>query len=186
MKKILSALSMGFSFILALSNCSFAQNYNKGIESGDKKNFIPSIRHLATLQNPDLTGTYILRRNEINIWAVRDFLDRFDKVDNALWFPTSKGGFEAYFVQDGYGNRVIYDKNGGWQQSLINYDEDKLPRDIRTEIKSVYFDFKITLVEEVQTNEGVEYIVSLEDQSNIMVLKLSSRGEMEVLQDLNK
>jgi hypothetical protein len=156
------------------------------IESNVKKNFIPSIRNLATLENPDLTGTYILNRNEINIWAVRDFLDRFDKVDNALWFSTPKGGFEAYFVQDGYGDRVIYDKKGGWQLSLINYDEGNLPRDIRTEVKSIYFDFDIILVEEVHTIEGVKYIVYLEDKSSIRVVKVNKEGEMDVLQDLNK
>ena len=186
MKKILFVLFIGFSFVAAFSSCVFAQNSNKGVESKFKKDLIPSIRNLAILENPDLTGTYILKRNEINIWAVRDFMDRFDKVDNVIWFPTLKGGYEAYFVQDGYGDRVMYDKKGGWQLSLINYNEDKLPRDIRTAVKSVYFDFDIILIEEVHTIEGIEYIVYLEDKSNIRLVKLNKEGEMEVLQDLNK
>src|SRR5450432_188977 len=186
MKKILFALIMGFTFIAAPSNCAYAQNSKKAIESNFKKNYMPSIRNLATLENPDLSGAYILNRNEINIWAVRDFLDRFDKVDNALWFLTAKGGFEAYFIQDGYGERVMYDKYGGWQSSLITYKEDKLPRDISTEVKSSYFDMDITLVEEVQTMEGVEYVLNLEDKSNIKVIKVNKEGVMEVLQDLNK
>ena len=186
MKKILFALIIGFTFIVALSNCSFAQNSNKGIESKFKKDLIPSIRNLAILENPDLMGTYILKRSEINIWAVTDFMDRFDKIDNAIWFSTPKGGFEAYFVQDGYGDRVMYDKKGGWQLSLMNYNEDKLPRDIRTVVKSVYFDFEIILVEEVHTIEGVEYIVYLEDKSNIMLVKVNKEGDMELFQDLDK
>ena|SRR5450755_4408792 len=186
MKKILFALIMGFTFIAAPSNCAYAQNSKKAIESNFKKNYMPSIRNLATLENPDLSGAYILNRNEINIWAVRDFLDRFDKIENVFWFSGPKGGYEAYFVQDGYGDRVIYDKKGGWQSSLINYDEDKLPRDIRAEVKSTYFDFDIILVEEVHTIEGIEYIVYLEDKSNIRLVKVNKQGEMEVLQDLNK
>lgn len=186
MKKILFALIMGFTFIAAPSNCAYAQNSKKAIESNFKKNYMPSIRNLATLENPDLSGAYILNRNEINIWAVRDFLDRFDKIENVFWFSGPKGGFEAYFVQDGYGDRVIYDKKGGWRSSLINYDEDKLPRDIRAEVKSTYFDFDIILVEEVHTIEGIEYIVYLEDKSNIRLVKVNKQGEMEVLQDLNK
>jgi hypothetical protein len=186
MKKILFALIMGFTFIAAPSNCAYAQNSKKAIESNFKKNYMPSIRNLATLENPDLSGAYILNRNEINIWAVRDFLDRFDKIENVFWFSGPKGGYEAYFVQDGYGDRVIYDKKGGWQSSLINYDEDKLPRDIRAEVKSTYFDFDIILVEEVHTIEGIEYIVYLEDKSNIRLVKVNKQGEMQVLQDLNK
>jgi hypothetical protein len=186
MKKILFALTIGFVCIAALNDCVNAQNSKKDVESNVEKSFMPSIRNLAKLENPDLTGTYILNRNEINIWAARDFLVRFEKIDNAVWFPTSKGGFEAYFIQDGYGNRVIYDKKGGWQLSLINYNEDKLPRDIRTAVKSIYFDFDIVLIEEVQTIEGVEYIVYLEDKSSIKIVKVDKEGVVEVLQDLNK
>jgi len=186
MKKILFALTLGFSFITAPGNFAFSQNSKKVIEPNLRQNFMPSIRNLGMLKNPDLTGVYILNRNEINIWAVRDFLDRFDKVDNDIWFLTAKGGFEAYFIQDGYGERVIYDKYGGWQSSLISYREDKLPRDIRTEVKSTYFDMDISMVEEVQTIEGVEYVINLEDKSNIKVIKVNKEGVMEVLQDLNK
>ena len=110
MKKIFLALTIGLTFITLPSNCAYTQNSKKVIEPNIKNNFNQSIRNLATLENPDLGDAYILKRNEINIWAVRDFLDRFNQVDNALWFSTPKGGFEAYFVQDGYGNRVIYDK----------------------------------------------------------------------------
>jgi hypothetical protein len=69
---------------------------------------------------------------------------------------------------------------------LINYTKDKLPRDIRRLVQSFYFDFDITLVEEVQTIEGIEYIVSLENKSNIIVVNVNKEGQMEVLQDLDK
>jgi hypothetical protein len=41
-------------------------------------------------------------------------------------------------------------------------------------------------VEEVNTNEGVEYIVYLEDKSMIRLVRVGREGEMEVFQDLNK
>ena len=69
---------------------------------------------------------------------------------------------------------------------MINYTKDKLPRDIRRLVQSFYFDFDITLVEEVQTIEGIEYIVSLENKSNIIVVNVNKEGQMEVLQDLDK
>jgi hypothetical protein len=185
MKKIPRVLTTIFAFMMAFNNFVYAQNSMKFTEQGFK-NLMPSAHSLAILMNPDLAGTYLLSRNEINIRAMRDFLDRFDKVDNALWFLGSDGGFEAYFLQDGYGNRVVYDKKGGWLQSLIMYGEDKLPRDIRRDVRSVYFDFDIFLVEEVQTHEGVEYIVYLEDKLKYLLVKVDKEGAMDILEDLEK
>jgi hypothetical protein len=186
MKKILFALSTGFIFIAALCNCVYALNSERNVASVSKKNFTTSVQKPANLDSPVLMGNYISNLNYVNIWAMRDFLDRFDKVDNAMWFADVNGGFVSYFVRDGYGDRVIYDNKGRWLFSLITYSEDKLPKDIRQVVKSTYFDMAITLVEEVQTFKGDVYIVNLEDKSNIRVVKVNKDGEMEVLQDLNK
>lgn len=186
MKKAYFSLTLAICCAMVFSIRVDAQNAGNSFEPNFRKNFMPSVRNLASLANPDLSGTRLLNRNEINIWAVRDFMERFEKVENALWFATPKGGFEAYFVQDGYGDRVIYDKSGGWQMSLITYSEDKLARDIRAEIKSTYYDFQIVMVEEVRTNEGYEYIIYLEDKSGFRIVKVSKEGEMELLQDLEK
>ncbi len=186
MKKAYFSLTLAICCAIVFSIHVDAQNGGNSFEPNFRKNFMPSVRNLASLANPDLSGARLLNRNEINIWAVRDFLERFEKVENALWFATPKGGFEVYFVQDGYGERVIYDKSGGWQMSLITYNEDKLARDIRAEVKSTYYDFQIVMVEEVRTNEGYEYIIYLEDKSGFRIVKVSKEGEMELLQDLEK
>jgi hypothetical protein len=186
MKKIPFVMSVGFTFITLSSICIYAQNSQKLIDPNIKKNFISSIRGLANFGDPDLSGANLLTRNEVNIRAIRDFLDRFDKVENALWFAGPNDSYEAYFVKDGFGDRVIYDKQGGWQMSLITYHEEKLPRDIRCVVKSTYYDFGISMVEELHTRDGVEYIVYLEDKSNIRIVKVTSDDEMEVLQELNK
>jgi hypothetical protein len=53
-------------------------------------------------------------------------------------------------------------------------------------VKARYFDLAITLIEEVQTNNGMVYIVHLEDKSNIKILRLSQDAEMEILQEMTK
>ena len=88
-----------------------------------------------------------------------------------MWYAVPEGGFESYFVQDGFGERVIYDSKGYWLFSLIMYSENKLPRDIRASVKSIYYDLDITMAEEVQTMEGVEYVVYMEDESHIVIVK---------------
>lgn len=186
MKKILFALTVGLIFNIVVGGHAYSQNSKRNIESDSKINFMPSAYHLSILQNRDLSGVNLLARNEINIWAVRDFVIRFDKVDNVLWFAIPKGGFEAYFVQDGYGDRIIYDKSGGWQQSLLNYDEDKCPRDIRAAVKSLFFDCEIILIEEVDNREGAEFIFYLQDKSTIRIVRVTKENLVEVLQEFDK
>jgi hypothetical protein len=186
MKKKLFALTVGFIFNIVAGGHAYSQNSKKNIESDNKINFMPSAYHLSLLQNRDLTGVNLLARNEINIWAVRDFAIRFDNVENVLWFAVPKGGFEAYFVQDGYGDRIMYDKSGGWQLSLLNYDEDKCPRDIRAAVKSLFFDFEIILIEEIDNIEGAEYIFYLQNNSNIRIVRVNKENLVEVLQEFDK
>ena len=185
MKKILLALSIGFISFAALSNCVYAQNSISPVGFNDSKSFKSSIHNLAALESPAFMGIYVPDTKNINAKAIKDFQERFSNAGNAMWF-SDPNGFVTYFVKDGYGDRVFYDKKGRWQYSLIFYGEDKLPRDVRAIVRSTYFDLSITLVEEVQTNNGMVYIVHLEDKSNIKILKVSKEGEMEIMQELTK
>ena len=185
MKKVLFALSIGFTSIAAISNGAYAQNSAIPVAFNDAKSFMPSIRYIAALESTDNMGTYIPDAKSINAKAVKDFQTRFAGTDNAQWF-SDRNGFVSYFIKDGYGDRAFYDKKGHWQYSLIFYKEAKLPHDVRSAVRSIYFDMNITLVEEVQTPNGKVYIVHLEDQSNIKILKVNDEGEMEIMQELTK
>lgn len=186
MKEILFALILGFTFLPAPGGNVFAQNSRKVIDPNLSRNFIPYVHNLAELVNPDLAAAHMLNRNEVNIRAVRDFMKRFDQVDHTRWFSTPEGGYESYFMQNGYWDRVYYDKRGNWLCSLICYGETKLTRDIRSFVKSAYFDFDITMVEELRRPEGIEYAINLENSSEIRIVKVNREGELEVLQELDK
>jgi hypothetical protein len=185
MKKTLFALSFGISSIVALSNCVYAQYSENPVAFNDTKNFKASIRNLAALESPAFMGTYIPDVKNINAKAIKDFQGRFNGASNTQWFADANG-YVSYFVQNGYGNRAFYDKKGRWEYSLIFYNEDKLPRDIRAVVKSTYYDLNITLVEEVQTTDAMVYIVHVEDKSNIKILKVNKDGEMELMQEFTK
>jgi hypothetical protein len=184
MKKVLFALSIGFTSIAALSNCAYAQKSASPVAFSDTKHFMPSVRYMAAMESTADMGTYIPDGKSINAKAVKDFQVRFADAD-AKWYSDANG-FTSYFVKDGYGDRAYYDKKGHWQYSLIFFGEDKLPRDVRRAAKSTFFDLNITLVEEVQTNSGHVYIVHMEDKANIKILKLNDDCDMEVMQELTK
>ena len=185
MKKTISVLTFGFMSIVALSQRAEAQNSAGPVAFLETKSFHTSIRHVAELAKQESILNDAAEGKDFNSKAVRDFQVRFQKVENVRWF-SDQNGFMSYFIKNGYGNRVFYDKKGHWQFSLILYTEDQLPADLRAAVKARYFDSAITLIEEVQTTNGMVYIVHLEDKSNIKILRLSKDAEMEILQDFTK
>jgi hypothetical protein len=184
MKKIFITLSIGITSIAAFSNGAYAQNSEHPVAFNDV-NFKSSVRNLAVLESPAFMGEYIPDATKVNTKAIKDFQTRFNTASNSMLFE-DKAGFVSYFVQNGYGDRAFYDKKGHWEYSLIFYDEDKLPHDVRAAVKSIYYDFAITLVEEVQTTDAMVYVVHLEDKSNIKIVKINKDGEMETMQELTK
>jgi hypothetical protein len=185
MKKFLFTLFVGFSSFSSFSMCQYPFDSGQPVDFTASRTFTASVRKLVLPESPATVGVYIADIKNVNARAMRDFRQRFNDPRNVLWF-TDQNGFTSYFMQDGYGNRAFYGKNGTWQYSLIFYNEDKLPREIRAAVKSVYFDYSITMVEEVQTNEGMAYIFHLEDRLNLKILKVTKDGEMEMLQELTK
>jgi hypothetical protein len=185
MKKILTALSIGFTSFTVLTSCVYAQSSVKPIAFHDTKTLKSSIRNMAALESPADMGTYIPDAKKVNAKAIKDFTVRYADAPDAKWYA-DKNGFVSYFVKDGFGDRVFYDKKGHWQYSLIFYTENKLPRDVRAAVRSTYYDMPITLVEEVQTTEAKVFIVHIEDRSNIKILRVSEEGEMDILQELTK
>jgi hypothetical protein len=185
MKKILFALTLGFTSIAAIANNSFAQKSANPVGFGDSKNFKSAVLYAAALESPVFLGNYVSDAKSINTKAMKDFQARFNEASNTMWYSDGNG-LETTFTRDGYIDRVFYDKKGRWEYSLLFYNENKLPRDIRAIVRSTYYDLTITLVEEVQTPDGKAYFVHLEDSATIKIVKLSPEGEMEVFQDLTK
>jgi hypothetical protein len=185
MKKTLFVLAVGLISILSVVDHVQAQNSAGPVAFYQTKTFHSSVRYVADLTKGVATFNTIAEGKDFNSKAINDFQTRFQKVDNAIWF-SNQHGFMSYFIKNGYGNRVFYDRKGHWQFSLILYGEDQLPVDLRASVKSRYSDLSITLIEEVQTNFGMVYIVHLENKSNIRILRLSNDGEMEILQELTK
>jgi len=185
MKKILITLIIGFMSSIVPNSFALAQHADGRVAFIQIKNFNPSIGNLAALEGFSFMGTYVPDTKNINSKAIKDFEERYNNIKNAMWF-SDKNGFESYFVQNGFGNRAFYSKKGHWLYSLILHTEHELPSSVRASIKSIYFDFAITLVEEVQTNYGGIYIVNLEDKSDIKILKVNDLGEINILLEINK
>jgi hypothetical protein len=121
----------------------------------------------------------------IPIKAVRSFKNTWQHVDNETWYKILDG-FRARFTEDGVLFLVTYNKKGKWVHTMRQYDETKLERYVRAQVKSVYYDYSIMLVEEIEYSmKPLTYIIHMEDKASFKNIKICDR-EMEVITEINK
>ena len=125
--------------------------------------------------------------NNINVSAVRDFVKRFHEQDNARWYKLKDASLLVKFDRPDTAFRVAYNTKGSWIYTLQTYHEKQMPRDVRALVKSTYYDYSITQVEEIDHVDGVStvYIVHVKDDSSWKTLRVCN-GEMDVLETLYK
>ena len=121
----------------------------------------------------------------IPIKAVRSFKYTWQHVDNETWYKIPDG-YRARFTEDGVLYLVTYNKKGKWLHTMRQYDETKLERDVRAQVKSVYYDYSILLIEEIEYSmKPLTYIIHMEDMASFKNIKICDR-EMEVITEINK
>ena len=128
-------------------------------------------------------GFFIPDTKDIHVRALKDFKTRFGDSTRAAWYSEGNG-FSSYFMKDGYSDRVYYNKNGRWKYTLIYFDQDKFPGDLKQIVQSNYREMNIDIVLEVQTNYGSAYMIYLRNKSRIRVIKMDTEGEIETITDL--
>jgi len=173
------------AFIAAISFVpqTKGQSTNNIATFANKKTFKKSVRKIASFPAPsEPTGSNALYVNAVNVKAIKDFQSRYSGVSNEEWYSIP-GGYLSYFQMDGYGDRAVYDRHGRWMGSLKFYGANMLPKDVRWLVSNNYFDFSISLVEEVQVPNKVEYFVHVESKSKAMILRVTAEGDMEIFQE---
>lgn len=122
--------------------------------------------------------------NTLSIRAARDFAERYPEVEGK-WFA-AKNGFVVRFTTDSISCRAAYDLRGNWVYTIRVYNEWKLPQAVRHLVKGTYYDYTITLVEEIdRPNEPKVYLVHMYDATtwkNVQVRDL----EMVVAEEFKK
>ena len=67
-----------------------------------------------------------------------------------------------------------------------NIRRKQISPDLSAIVKSVYYDYNIRLVQELNLVTGTEWLVFLEDNSIIRIVKVNRDKEMEFIQDIDK
>ena len=124
--------------------------------------------------------------NKIHVKAVRDFLKRDKEAINPEWMAVETGFVVKYTDRNNSNCRTVYNNRGGFSYTIRQYYENKMPRDLRAIVKSTYYDYTITLVEEIEElSRPVVYVVHLEDSTTLKNIRVSDR-EIDVLEEYKK
>ena len=117
--------------------------------------------------------------------AERDFLKSNTQATNIQWYEVPRG-FLAYYKIQGNKGRSFYDRKGRFVYNIISYNEQFLPREVRIQVKSVYYlDYKITHVNEINHNSEPGkpiYLIQITNNKLWKKLKIAD-GEMELLEE---
>ncbi|HEY8894335.1 MAG TPA: hypothetical protein VIM79_05955 [Niastella sp.] len=165
MKKFFIATGIS---LMALSGCAYTQTGNALAANRIKP---------MSAQNQYL--------NDINVRAMRDFVTRYGDVDNAMWHK-SNGNYVAVFFRDSVQYRTVYSGRGDLSFIMKYYEEKQMPRNIRAQVKSTYYDYKIFVIQEIEVpDHPTVYIVNLQGDTDWKKVKLC-QGEMEVMEEFRK
>jgi len=96
----------------------------------------------------------------------------------------SEKGYVVHSIIDGRKSMTAYDKKGKWVYTIQQYSIDDLDKSLKDRIRSVYYDYDVTIIQKVeQPGMDVVYVVHLENEKSIKIVRLTN-DEMETIQDL--
>jgi hypothetical protein len=164
MKKLIMATSLT---VVALTGCAYSQQGNT-LAAAKVRTLKPGNQYL----------------NDVNIRAMRDFVTRYGDID-AIWHR-SNDNYVAVFYKDSIQHRVIYSNRGDLSYIMKYYEESRMPRNVRAQVKSTYYDYKIYVIQEIETpDHPTVYIVNLQSDTEWKKVKLC-QGEMEIMEEFRK
>src|SRR5258706_2746793 len=156
MKKIISLpVIFGIFCFAVMPNRSDAQTMDRNPINVESKSLSAAMKLTEDSKSEIAEISYV---NDVNQKAMRDFKKTFKDVNTEKWYSI-KNGFLAEFSLNATKNRVVYDKKGNWKFTVSYYDAKNLPAEIRVIVRPVYYDYTISRVEEVHTENKIIYIV---------------------------
>ena len=172
MKKLFFQLAVLFLYLLATVKIIYANNETHGF--------------VANSTNYSVNATYDKPVENIATRAIKDFKRTYKGAKNPVWTNLNEKGFVCRFYLDDVLYRACYTNNGTWKYSIASYEENKLPKPVRNMVKSVYYDFDISYVNEISSPlKETVYLIQIQDQKTLNMLRVSD-GEMELIQELQK
>ena len=177
MKKIILIFATTAAPLLFVS-AAFCQEQQSFKSAGSASAFI------ASNDAKPPAGVSTTEADVINTRALRFFNKDFKNAEDIKWYKL-KDGFVSYCRINGNKNRVFYDQKGNCAGSITYYNDKTMPKDLREIVKSVYYDYAITVVEEIHAAGKILFKVHIEDEKSWKIVDVTE-GEITIVTDFSK
>jgi len=121
----------------------------------------------------------------VNIRVIRNFKKEFTAVENETWSMMNNGCYIVRFTRKDIQHRVEYNQKGHWLSTTKFYTQQYLSHNVREQVMSTYYNYKIFCVAEVTVGNRSAYYITLEDESTWLKIRLMGE-KMEELEVYKK
>jgi len=137
------------------------------------------VAHLFT-NPPSIDENY-----NLNGRAVRDFARTYKNVSGEVW-TNSPSGYAVTFTLHDIEYTVFYDQAGYRLYTMRNFHKAKFPAEVKHIVKKTYYDYDITLVQEISNDLGESaYVIHLEGKTQWVTARVAN-GQVDEFERFNK
>lgn len=115
--------------------------------------------------------------------AEEKFAKTYKNATDITWYHFNDNRLMVRFFDNGVQTKIFYNKKGNQDAMVKYYTEDKLPNEVRHQVKSTYYDYSIFLVIEVTVGNKTAYLVKIEDKACTKTIRVMN-GEMDVIEEI--
>jgi hypothetical protein len=170
-------------FIAAISS---AATFSYAYAQTDMNTYAANTSNTSKTESGISGATRNATGETINAKAIKNFAKVYREASTAEWSQLKDKGFMCSFLSRGILSRAYYGSNGSWLYTIASYQEAQLPKNIRGIVKSAYYDYTISFVNEINLSENrTIYLVQIQFENMLKVLRVTD-DEMEVIQELKK
>jgi len=138
----------------------------------------------AQIQLKEVTISSAPTKATVSKQVSDSFTSLFKGAKEPKWFEADKN-YVVDFILNNQVNKAEFTKKGLLVYHMAFGNEKQMPVDIRTIVKSKYFDFAINSTVKVSFQEKSAWIVNVEDSEQFFVLRVVD-GVMDVLDTIKK
>jgi hypothetical protein len=125
-----------------------------------------------------------LKAVKANFKAFENFKKNFAGGADVKW-AFENDVISASFNRDNIQTRVIYNKRGNWVHTISYFPESRIPKKIKSLIRSNYPDYNINGMNEINEGNITFYMINLEDDTSYKQVSVYN-DQMEVYKEFKK
>ncbi len=138
----------------------------------------------AQVQLKEVTVSSAPTKAVVSKQVSESFARLFKGAEAPKWFEADKN-YVVDFIMNNQINKAEFTRKGRLVYHMVFGNEKQMPVDIRTIVKSKYFDFAINSTLKVNIDDQSAWIVNIEDANQFFVLRVVD-GVMDVLETIKK